>query len=88
MVEKFANKVILKDRNQIQKVFEENAHYFAKNNKHHSKKMKKLFSYYNKYFSGLTVSFEEQDVECEECQNTIIKLWSTIIYDLWERKIV
>ncbi len=88
MVEKLANDITEKDRTKIQTVFEDNANYFAKHNKHHTKQIDKLFKYYNKYFGGVTVMFGEDDINCEECQTTIIKLWSTIIYDVWEREII
>jgi len=76
------------ERSKIQEVFETNADYFSKNNKHHTKYILKLFNFYNKYFSGITLEFNKSDVECGVCQTTIIKLWSTIIYDVWERKII
>lgn len=88
MVEKIANDITEKDRTKIQTVFESNADYFAKHNKHHSKKIQKLFKCYNKYFGEVTVMWQDEDINCTECQTTIIKLWSTIIYDLWEREIV
>tara|TARA_R100001530_G_scaffold28913_1_gene22840 strand:+ start:995 stop:1261 length:267 start_codon:yes stop_codon:yes gene_type:complete len=88
MVEKLAEKVKEKERSEIQKVFEENANYFSKHNKHHSQYIKKLFNYFNTHFAGVTETFTKDDLDCGECQTTVIKLWSTIIYDLWEKKIV
>ena len=88
MVEELAHKITETERTKIQTVFENNANYFSKNNKHHSKYIQKLFNYFNKNFAGVTEPFSDDDINCEECQTTIIKLWSTIIYEIWERKII
>jgi len=88
MVEELANKVTEKERSKIQAVFENNANYFSKNNKHHSQYINQLFNFFNKNFVGITEPFTESDVDCVECQTTIIKLWTTIIYEIWQRKII
>tara|TARA_R110000744_G_scaffold89619_2_gene174190 strand:+ start:2727 stop:2993 length:267 start_codon:yes stop_codon:yes gene_type:complete len=88
MVEDLAYSIGEKERKSIQQVFEDNANYFSKHEKHHTKKIQKMFKFYNKYFGEATVMWRDEDVNCNECQTTIIKLWSTIIYDLWEREII
>lgn len=88
MVGEFNIEVSSKEQNRIQKIFEDNANYFSKNDKHHTKYISELIKSYNTYFSGVTIEFEEKDKECEDCQTTLIKLWSTIIYDIWGKKII
>ena len=77
-----------KERSKIQILFEKNADYFSKHNKHHSTFLEKLYDSYNKYFGEIVLEFSKNDLECELCQSTVIKLWSTIIYEVWERKII
>jgi len=88
MVEELANNVTENERSKIQIVFEDNANYFSRNNKHHSQYIKNLFDYFNTHFPNVTEPFNEKDIECVDCQTTIIKLWTTIIYEIWERKII
>lgn len=88
MVEELAYNIKEKDRRLIQSIFEDNANYFSKHNKHHSKFIKQLFKYFNKYFNEVVEPFTENDLDCEECQTTIIKVWSTIIYEIWEKEII
>lgn len=88
MVEQLAHNIQEKDRTKIQSVFEDNANYFSKHNKHHSQYIKRLFNYYNNYFGEETIMWHETDSDCIDCQATIIKLWSTVIYEIWEREIV
>tara|TARA_Y100001938_G_C8025804_1_gene397959 strand:- start:610 stop:885 length:276 start_codon:yes stop_codon:yes gene_type:complete len=75
------------EQEQIFDTFNKNAEYFSANNKHHSKYISKLFEYFNNNFV-LLQKFEEEDKNCEECVAMIIKFWSTVIYDIWQKEIV
>mgnify|MGYP003647928792 CR=1 FL=1 len=75
-----------KVKKDIHSIFEKNADFFAENEHHHSKYISKLFTHYNKFFTF--DKFDEADVDCLDCQTTIVKFWSTIIYDVWQREIV
>lgn len=86
MVKKEALSIPITERDKINEVFVKNAEYFSANNIHHTGYMFELMTFYNNNFSG--ISFDPADVECEDCQSTMIKFWSFILYDLWERKII
>ena len=77
-----------KEQDRIQVIFENNASYFSKNDKHHTKYIEELIKAYNEHLGGVTIPFSTEDKNCEDCQTTIIKLWSTIIYDIWGKKII
>lgn len=87
-VEELASKISAKRKQKIQDTFEKNAEYFSANEKHHPDYMFQLMEDYNEYFEQENEPFIPEDVGCEECQATMIKFWSFIIYDLWERKII
>ena len=86
MVKKEALSISETQRDKIHKVFQKNAEYFSAHNIHHTGYMYELMQFYNNNFQG--ESFDAADVECEECQSTMIKFWSFILYDLWQRKII
>jgi len=86
-MEDVARSIKATEQNEILRVFLSNADYFSANNKHHTKYISKLFRYFNKYFVMLQ-KFEKEDENCEECVNTIIKFWSTILFDIWQKEIV
>jgi hypothetical protein len=81
-----ASKISNKDRDKIHLYFENNAAYFSQHGKHHTKYITKLFHAYNENFS--MESFKDSEIECEECRDTIIKFWSFILFDIWEREII
>tara|TARA_Y100001963_G_scaffold130220_2_gene186284 strand:- start:382 stop:651 length:270 start_codon:yes stop_codon:yes gene_type:complete len=73
----------------VQNLFERNATFFSENNFHHSKHIAKLFDSYNKHFAKLVgATFTKFEYDCEDCKNHIIKFWSFIIYDIWQKEIV
>jgi hypothetical protein len=74
-------------REKIHYAFDKNARYFSKYNKHSNKEIKKLFSHYNNLFQSME-KFGEDEYDCEECRNTIVKFWSFILFDIWEREII
>ena len=87
MVIKEASVVSYVMRDRIHVYFENNASYFSQHGKHHTKYINKLFKEYNENFSSME-SFPKDEWECEECRNTIIKFWSFILFEIWERKII
>ena len=77
-----------REQDSIHDLFEMNANFFSANNSHHSEYIKKLFDLYNKNFSkALGVEFNEKDLGCEDCKNHLIKFWSFIVYDIWQKEI-
>ena len=42
---------------------------------------------YNNLFHSME-NFSENEYSCEECQDTVIKFWSFILFDIWEREII
>jgi hypothetical protein len=82
-----ANAIPKKERQKIYEVFMSNSNYFAEHDQNHSKLMWELFDNYNNYFVSLE-KFSQDDINCEDCQNTIIKFWSYILFEIWQRKII
>lgn len=74
-------------KDKIHGYFDDNASYFSQHGKHHTKYIIKLFKAYNENFPSME-SFNDEDYDCEECRNTIIKFWSFILFDIWEREII
>lgn len=74
-------------RGKIHYAFNNNARYFSKYHKHSKKEMKKLFSHYNNLFSSME-NFEEDEYRCEGCMDTVVKFWSFVLFDIWEREII
>lgn len=87
MVIEEAEKIPENTINKIHSSFDRNARYFSKYNKHSKKEIKKLFSHYNNLFQSME-KFGEEDYDCEECKNTIVKFWSFVLFDIWEREII
>tara|TARA_R110001606_G_scaffold393127_1_gene562753 strand:+ start:2445 stop:2723 length:279 start_codon:yes stop_codon:yes gene_type:complete len=87
MVMKEARLVIETDRARIHYSFNENAKYFSKYNKHSNKHITKLFSHYNNLFQSME-SFGLDEYKCVDCRDTIVKFWSFILFDVWEREII
>tara|TARA_R100001015_G_C4635404_1_gene205323 strand:+ start:32293 stop:32568 length:276 start_codon:yes stop_codon:yes gene_type:complete len=86
MVIKEALNVSEADQIKINEVFCKNAEYFSANDVNHTGYIFELMEFYNNSFSG--EGFDPADVECDDCQKSIIQFWSFILYDLWERKII
>ena len=87
VVIKEANAVGYVMQDKIHYYFNSNANYFSQHGKHHTKYMNKLFNEYNNNFPSME-SFANEERECEDCRNTIIKFWSFILFDVWEKKII
>ena len=87
LVVKDANKVPDVIRAKVHYAFDKNARYFSKYNKHSKKEIKRLFSHYNNLFHSME-NFSENEYDCEDCQDTVIKFWSFILFDIWEREII
>tara|TARA_R110002167_G_scaffold149244_2_gene342521 strand:+ start:24851 stop:25129 length:279 start_codon:yes stop_codon:yes gene_type:complete len=87
MVIKEANAVNDLIRGKVHYCFNNNAKYFSKYNKHSNKEIKKLFSHYNNLFQSME-SFSEEEYNCVDCRDTVVKFWSFVLFDLWEREII
>ena len=73
-------------RARIHYSFDKNATYFSKYDKHNNKEIKKLFVHYNQLFS--LEKFSEDEYSCVDCRDVIVKFWSYILFDIWEREII
>jgi len=82
-----AMSISTKDRNKIYEVFMSNSNYFAEHDQNHSKLIWELFDNYNKFFVSLE-KFSQDDINCQDCQNTIIKFWSFILFEVWQKEII
>lgn len=87
MVIKEASNVSEKNRSKIHYSFDNNARYFSKYNKHSNREIKKLFSHYNNLFQSME-KFDVSEYNCVDCRDTIVKFWSYILFDVWEREII
>jgi|TARA_B100001094_G_scaffold332747_1_gene406234 hypothetical protein len=74
-------------RAKIHFAFNKNAQYFSKYNKHSNKEIHKLFVHYNNLFASME-SFSIEEEYCEDCRDTVVKFWSFILFDIWEREII
>ena len=75
------------ERAKIHYSFEQNAKYFSKYNKHSNKHITKLFIHYNNIFPSME-SFATDEYNCEDCRDTVVRFWSFILFDVWEREII
>ena len=78
-LKKLGKELSIKQKQDIQNIFEKNAEYFSANEKHHPDYMFELMKFYNDYFNE-EEPFVEEDVGCEDCQSTMIKfIWISYI---------
>jgi hypothetical protein len=74
-------------RSKIHYSFDKNARHFSKYNKHSNKEIHILFSHYNNLFQSME-NFSIDEEYCEDCRDTVVKFWSFILFDIWEREII
>jgi hypothetical protein len=73
--------VVVKEANAVNDLIRGKVHYCC------NKEIKKLFSHYNNLFQSME-SFSEEEYNCVDCRDTVVKFWSFVLFDLWEREII